>query len=143
MKNNKSILKERIGKDGKRKSPRLPLDIKNFLIDIDGVISEDVPNEEPERMLLAKEIPGAKKQINQWYKEGNIITFFTSRTKNLEKTTEKWLKKRGFKYHGLICGKPRGGNYHYIDDATKIRATRFEGKFGKLVYKNKKIQVFE
>lgn len=143
MKNNKSILKEQIGKDGKKKSPRLPLDIKNFVIDIDGVICEDIPNEEPERMKTAKEIPGARNQINQWYDQGHIITFFTSRTKDLKKITENWLKEHGFKYHGLICDKPRGGNYHYIDDAQKVRATRFEGKFGKLVFKNKKIQVFE
>jgi len=32
-------------------SPVLPEGIKNYLIDIDGTITEDVPNEEPWRML--------------------------------------------------------------------------------------------
>ena len=31
-------------------SPVLPDGCKNFLIDIDGTICEDIPNEEPERM---------------------------------------------------------------------------------------------
>jgi hypothetical protein len=26
------------------------------------------------------------------------------------------LNKNGFKYHGIIFGKPRGGNYHWIDN---------------------------
>ena len=30
-------------------SPVLPGGVKNYLIDIDGTITEDVPNEEPER----------------------------------------------------------------------------------------------
>lgn len=38
---------------------------KNFIIDIDGVICEDVPNEAPERMKTAEEIKGAKEQINK------------------------------------------------------------------------------
>jgi len=37
-------------KDGKKISPQLSEEVKNFLIDIDGTITEDVPNEEPERM---------------------------------------------------------------------------------------------
>jgi hypothetical protein len=35
--------------DGKRISPKLADGKKNFLIDIDGTICEDIPNEEPER----------------------------------------------------------------------------------------------
>jgi uncharacterized HAD superfamily protein len=115
---------------------------KNFIIDIDGVICEDIPNEEAERMPFAKEIPGSKEQINEWYDEGHTITFFTARTEDLREITESWLREHGFKYHNLILGKPRGGNYHYIDDKN-IRATKFPGKFGKLVIRNKKIQVFE
>ena len=34
-------------------SPTLPAECKNFLIDIDGTICEDIPNEEPERMATA------------------------------------------------------------------------------------------
>ena len=35
-------------------SPTLPEGKKNFLIDIDGTICEDIPNEEPERMATAE-----------------------------------------------------------------------------------------
>ena len=38
-----------IGADGNTISPILPKNIKNYLIDIDGTITEDVPNEEPEQ----------------------------------------------------------------------------------------------
>ena len=48
--------------------------------------------------------------------------------------TEKWLKDHGFKYHGLLMDKPRGGNYHWIDNHM-VRATRYEGKFTDLVEK--------
>ncbi|MFH1308182.1 MAG: phosphoheptose isomerase [archaeon] len=121
-------LDESFGTNGKRTSPRLKKGVKNFIIDIDGVVSEDIPNEEPERMVTACEISGSKEQINKWFDEGNIITFFTSRGNELKEITERWLKERGFKFHQLICGKPRGGSYHYIDDKD-IQATKFDGKF--------------
>ena len=38
------------GDDGQLVSPGLPQGVKNYLIDIDGTITDDVPNEEPERM---------------------------------------------------------------------------------------------
>lgn len=41
-----------LSKDGKKISSVLPPHVKNFLIDIDGTICEDIPNEEPERMLM-------------------------------------------------------------------------------------------
>ena len=136
-------LKEEYGEDGKRKSPKLLPGIKNFLIDIDGVVSEDVPNEESERMKTAKVLPGAKEQVNKWYDQGNIITFFTSRTEDLKEITVNWLNENGFKFHNIIFGKPRGGNYHWIDNSEKIRATRFEGKFSDFVKKKVEIEVFE
>lgn len=135
-------LRESFRKDGKKGSPRLAPELKNFIIDIDGVVCEDIPNEEPERMATAAEIPGAKKQINKWHAKGHIITFFTSRTEDLRKITLKWLKEHGFKYHNIIFDKPRGGSYHYVDN-DHVRATTFEGKFGKFVYKKKSVQVFE
>ena len=42
---------------GLNASPVLPEHIKNFLIDIDGTITEDVPNEEPERMKTCAPFP--------------------------------------------------------------------------------------
>ncbi|MEA3229838.1 MAG: phosphoheptose isomerase [archaeon] len=128
--------------DGNNGSPKIHPDLKNFLIDIDGVVCEDIPNEEPERMAGAFEIPGARKQINEWYNEGHIITFFTSRTEKERNVTEAWLEEHGFDYHSIIFGKPRGGNYHYIDDR-QIESTQFNGKFGKIVYASKEVPVFE
>jgi uncharacterized HAD superfamily protein len=128
--------------DGKNVSPVLPENVKNYLIDIDGTICEDIPNEEPHRMVDAELFPDALIILNKWYDEGHIITFFTSRTELHREVTETWLKKHGFKYHGLLMGKPRGGNYHWIDNHI-VRATRYEGKFTDLVERTSKIQVFE
>lgn len=128
--------------DGERVSPRLPEHIKNYLIDIDGTIGDDIPNEEPERMITAAAYPDALRICNKWFDEGHIITFFTSRTEEHRKVTEEWLAKHGFKYHGMLMGKPRGGNYHWIDNHI-VRATRFEGKFTDLIEVDSKIQVFK
>lgn len=128
--------------DGEMISPILPAHIKNYLIDIDGTVTEDVPNEEPERMVTCEPFPDALKTLNEWYDAGHIITFFTSRTEETREVTETWLKKHGFKFHGLVMGKPRGGNYHWIDNHM-VRATRYEGKFTHLVEKEVNIQVFE
>ena len=92
---------------GKFISPVLPEGIKNYLIDIDGTICDDIPNEEPERMSSAKLYPEALNTLNKWYKEGHIITFFTSRLEKHRDVTEKWLKENGFKYHALLMDKPR------------------------------------
>lgn len=128
--------------NGKKISPVLPEHVKNFLVDIDGTVGDDIPNEEPERMEDAAIYQDALAKVNQWYEEGHIITFFTSRTEAHRAVTERWLKKNGFKYHGLLMGKPRGGNYHWIDNHL-VRATRFTGKFTDLVQKEVQIQVFE
>ena len=128
--------------DGEAISPILPDNIKNYLIDIDGTITEDVPNEEPERMATCEPFPDALKTLNEWYDAGHIITFFTSRLEEHREVTETWLNKHGFKYHGMMMGKPRGGNYHWIDNHI-VRGTRYEGKFTHLVEKEVSIQVFE
>ena len=127
---------------GEHVSPVLPDGIKNYLIDIDGTICDDIPNEEPERMLTANVYPDALKTLNNWYDQGHIICFFTSRTEEHRGYTETWLKKHGFKYHSLLMGKPRGGNYHWIDNHL-VKATRYKGKFTELVEKEVTIQVFE
>ncbi|MBU4332636.1 phosphoheptose isomerase [Patescibacteria group bacterium] len=123
--NLKKYLKETFDEHGHKKSPRFSSNFKNFIIDIDGVICEDIPNEEPERMKIASEIPGVKEKINKWYGQGHIITFFTSRTPSLKSVTENWLKEHGFKYHHIIYSKPRGGNYYYIDDGFVRAAKKF------------------
>lgn len=128
--------------NGEKVSPVLPEDVKNYLIDIDGTICDDIPNEEPERMPYAKPFPNTKETINKWYAQGHIITFFTSRVEDHRDVTEAWLDKHGYKYHGLLMNKPRGGNYHWIDNHI-VRATRYEGNFSDMIEVDAKIQVFK
>ena len=123
-------------------SPVLPDGVKNYLIDIDGTITDDVPNEEPERMATCLPFLDALKTCNSWYEEGHMICFFTSRTESHREVTQNWLKQHGFKYHSLLMGKPRGGNYHWIDNHL-VKATRYNGKFTDLVEKEVTIQVFD
>ena len=123
-------------------SPVLPNGVKNYLIDIDGTITEDVPNEEPERMASCLPFLDALKTCNSWYDEGHMICFFTSRTESHREVTQNWLKQHGFKYHSLLMGKPRGGNYHWIDNHL-VKATRYKGKFTDLVEKEVTIEVFD
>lgn len=140
MNNSKKLIETL--ENGKTISPVLPENVKNYLVDIDGTICDDIPNEEPDRMLTAELYPDALETINNWFDEGHIITFFTSRIEAHREVTEKWLKQHGFKYHGLLMGKPRGGNYHWIDNHI-VRATRYTGKFTELTEKVASIQVFE
>ncbi len=138
----KEVKLQELEVDGKKLSPTLPEGMKNYLIDIDGTICDDIPNEEPERMATAQHYPDALETLNRWYEEGHIIYFFTSRTEEHRKVTEDWLAAKGFKYHGMLMGKPRGGNYHWIDNHL-VRATRYKGKFTDLVEREVKIEVFE
>jgi len=135
-------LKEIKDEAGNLISPVLPQEVKNYLIDIDGTICDDIPNEEPHRMVMAEVYPDALEILNKWYEEGHIITFFTSRTEAHREVTETWLQKHGFKYQGLLMDKPRGGNYHWIDNHL-VKATRFKGKFTDLIMAKKNIEVFE
>ncbi|MCB0761865.1 MAG: phosphoheptose isomerase [Flavobacteriales bacterium] len=135
-------LKETKGKDGKLISPKLDEDVRNFLIDIDGTITDDIPNEEPERMSTCEPYADALEMCNKWYDEGHVITYFTSRTEEHREVTTEWLNRHGFKFHNLLMNKPRGGNYHWIDNHM-VRATRFNGKFTDLVIETKEIEVFK
>ena len=140
MKNNTTL--QELEVDGQKLSPVLPDEVKNYLIDIDGTICDDIPNEEPERMLTAALYPDALETINRWFEQGHVITFFTSRVEEHREVTETWLNLHKFNYHGLLMGKPRGGNYHWIDNHI-VRATRYEGKFTDLVDESANIQVFK
>tara|TARA_B100001109_G_C18845527_1_gene466644 strand:+ start:1391 stop:1840 length:450 start_codon:yes stop_codon:yes gene_type:complete len=135
------ILTEKL-ENGELISPVLSEGVKNYLIDIDGTICDDIPNEEPERMSTAKVYPDALKTLNKWYDQGHIICFFTSRTEDHRNVTEDWLQRHGFKYHSMVMGKPRGGNYHWVDNHL-VKATRYNGKFTELIDKKVTIQVFD
>jgi len=121
--------------------------IKNFLIDIDGTITlDDIKNEDSHLYPKAKVINGSMEQINKWYDEGNIITFFTARENKDRDVTEKWLKQHGFKYHGLLMDKPRCLNnedeYVWIDNR-KVRGITYSGVWSDLVEVEKKILTFK
>jgi hypothetical protein len=135
-------LAEIFNEKGERLSPILSNKTKNYLIDIDGTICDDIPNEEPERMSTCLPYPDALQILNKWYEESHIITFFTSRTEEHREVTEAWLRKHNFKYHGILFGKPRGGNYHWIDNHI-VKATRFKGRFTDLVVEQRDIEVFK
>lgn len=142
MEQNDKELKLSYNEKGETISPILGDEVRNFLVDIDGTVTDDIPNEEPERMATCLPYPDALKIVNKWYDEGHIITFFTSRTEEHRDVTEIWLKKHNFQYHGLLMNKPRGGNYHWIDNHI-VKATRFKGKFTDLVVETRDIEVFE
>jgi len=117
---------------------------KVFLIDIDGTVCDDIKNEDSHLYGTAKVLAGAKKMLNKWYDEGNVITFFTAREEKDRVVTEKWLKVNGFNYHGLVMGKPRikdGQEYVWIDNR-KVRAVTYHGTWGELKEVDAKIQTF-
>ena len=119
--------------------------MKHFLIDIDGTICDDIRNEDSHLYLDAKPIEGSIEQINKWYDEGNIITFFTARESKDRHITEDWLRLKGFKFHGLIMDKPRckdGQVYHWIDNRP-VKATTYKGNWTELKEIYTKIEVFE
>jgi len=119
------------------------MELKSFLIDIDGTVCDDIPNEEAHLMATANVYEDALETINDWYDAGHEITFFTARTLEHKEVTETWLNKHGFKYHGVVYGKPRynGKAYHWIDNR-KCRATTYLTKFTKLEKRLKEIEIF-
>jgi len=122
MQNN---LKETTDENGNVVSPQLDEGVKNYLIDIDGTITDDVPNEDLEWMKTCLPYENSREIINGWYDEGHIITYFTSRTsREHREITENWLKEHGFKYNNLLMHNPRGSNYHPVDNPI-VRATRY------------------
>ena len=137
-----SKLIDTVDEDGNKVSPVLPEGSKNYLIDIDGTVGEDIPNEEPERMATAEVYPDAVETINRWYSEGHHICFFTARTEDHREVTERWLTENNFQYHTLLMGKPRGGNYHWIDNHV-VRATRYTSRFTDLLKRQVEIEVFD
>jgi hypothetical protein len=117
-----------------------------MLIDIDGTICDDIKNEDSHLYSEAKIISGSLEQINKWYEEGNIITFFTARENKDRVVTENWLRENGFKYHGLVMDKPRCLNnedeYVWIDNR-KVRGVTYLGVWSDLIEVEKKILAFK
>ena len=69
----KQMLQPAFNEKGETLSPILPEEVKNFLIDIDGTICDDIPNEEPERMVDVPFYPDALEIINTWYHGPRLI----------------------------------------------------------------------
>ena len=46
-----------------------------WLIDIDGTVCEDIPNEESHRFRTANVLPGAKEKVQEFYDRGDRVTF--------------------------------------------------------------------
>ena len=120
--------------------------MKILLIDIDGTITtDDIRNEDSHLYPHANPIPESIDQINKWYDEGNHITFFTAREEKDRQVTIDWLDKSGFRYHGLIMGKPRCLNpddeYIWIDNR-KVRAVTYKSIWGDFEVVNRDILTF-
>ena len=119
--------------------------MKIFLVDIDGTICDDIKNEDAHLFSTAMIITGSREQLNKWYDEGHMITFFTAREEKHRSVTVEWLDKNGFKYHGLIMGKPRCLNpddeYVWIDNR-KVRGITYNTVWCDLKEVNKKILTF-
>lgn len=119
--------------------------MKIFLIDIDGTVSDDIKNEDSHLFATAKVIEGSLEQVNKWYDEGNYVAFFTAREEKDREVTKTWLDENGFKYHGLLMGKPRCLNpddeYVWIDNR-KVRAVTYKNIWGDLQSVSREILTF-
>jgi uncharacterized HAD superfamily protein len=90
-----------------------------WLIDIDGTVCDDIPNETPELFATAKPIPGSLEKVKELYNNGDRVTFFTARTSAHAEATEKWLNDHGFPFESVCYNKPRisdGEIYHWVDN---------------------------
>lgn len=66
-------------------NPVLPEGIKNYLIDIDGTICDDIPNEQPEKMITAKAFTDALNVIKNGMNKGILSIFLLLEPKNIDK----------------------------------------------------------
>ena len=90
-----------------------------WLIDIDGTICDDVPNEEAERFETAEPLPGALESIQEMHAQGDRICFFTARSHEHADVTEAWLRRHGFEFETVVYNKPRieqGQVYCWVDN---------------------------
>ena len=111
-------------------------------VDLDGTLAVAEPWQGFEH--IGKPVPNMLKRVKIWIQMGYRVKILTARAQDPDSAIppiKKWLNKHGFKYHSLLMGKPRGGNYHWIDNHL-VKATRYNGTFGDLVRKEVTIEVF-
>jgi hypothetical protein len=98
------------------------------IIDIDGTV---VNWRAPEDYFTIPQVAlsGAVEKVNKWHEKGDYIIFWTARVERLRDKTIDMLDRLGFKYHGLICGKPYSHDIHIYDDNPIIshKVTRNKG----------------
>ena len=90
-----------------------------WLIDIDGTICDDVPNEEAERFETAEPLHGALDMVRALHANGDRVCFFTARAQEHAEVTEEWLERHGFEFEAVIYNKPRieqGQVYCWVDN---------------------------
>tara|TARA_B100001094_G_scaffold116364_1_gene112278 strand:- start:20 stop:364 length:345 start_codon:yes stop_codon:yes gene_type:complete len=96
-----------------------------WLIDIDGTVSDDIPNETPELFATAEPIPGSLEYVQNLVDKGDRVVFFTARTDEHASVTESWLIKHGYPFEYVVYNKPRiedGWVYHWVDNRD-VKAT--------------------
>lgn len=89
---------------------------KALLIDIDGTVVKHTYIGDQKSGKIPKTLKNAVKWVNNKFKEGYGIFFFTSRLCKERKATEAMLDKHGFKYHEVIFNKPYADETTIIDD---------------------------
>ena len=87
-------------------------------------------------------IENAVESIDKFSKEYEIHFLSARNFPEAWDITKQWLDKWGFKYSNLLMGKPRGGNYHWIDNHI-VRGTRYKGQWTELTNRTVEIQVFD
>ena len=101
-----------------------------WLIDIDGTVCEDIPNEQSHLFGSAKPLPGSLEKVLELHNRGDRITFFTARTEEHQEITEGWLTHHGFPFEKVVYGKPRineGEEYHWVDNKSVFASFLPEG----------------
>lgn len=101
-----------------------------WLIDIDGTVCEDIPNEQSHLFIEAKPLHGSLEKVLELHNRGDRITFFTARTEEHKDVTELWLTKHGFPFEKVVYGKPRIGekeDYHWVDNKSVFASFLPEG----------------
>lgn len=89
------------------------------LVDIDGTTLFQGPTQPgldyaPGYSMVP--LPNSQEIINQWYEQGDIVIFWTARSKCYEEITRAQLDSLGYKYHDILMDKPYTKDLHIYDN---------------------------